>query len=265
MVSASSMVSGDGQAAALGFELATLSLLLGASLAGHGLLALLALWELSLHVPSLPAAAPVLAEGCASSPTSCQSCWLHRWPQPPRGPCWARWVAGCSPSWPGSSASRSPSCCSEWVSSAILTAWPAGGALPCWCVSPGHWHWPGPSYPCWKTVQTRSTCHVPWSRGLMAPQTLGFLLLFSMMLGATHLVYLHLHFFIRDHCKMWPVCLVPTVTTTGPSTAQCHKPSSCQLDSGVWPWTYATRARGCPDGEAWLWQASPARAGGVQD
>lgn len=61
MASVSSKVRGDGQAVALALGLAMLSLLLGTSLAGHVLLTLLVLWERSLHVSLLPAAAPVPA------------------------------------------------------------------------------------------------------------------------------------------------------------------------------------------------------------
>lgn len=86
MASASSKVRGDGQAVALALGLAMLSLLLGTSLAGHVLLTLLVLWERSLHVSLLPAAAPVPGRRAMRSPASCQSCWLGAWPQLPRDP-----------------------------------------------------------------------------------------------------------------------------------------------------------------------------------
>lgn len=227
MASASSKVRGDGQAVALALGLAMLSLLLGTSLAGHVLLTLLVLWERSLHVSLLPAAAPVPGRRAMRSPASCQSCWLGAWPQLPRGPCWALWAAGCSPSWLGSSASRSPACCSEspatwpWpTTTSTMSSWPAGGASPCF----------PPVLNNGGDGNNQDTLCALQQQPTGAPHMLSFLLLLTVVVGTTHLLYLHLLFLIQDSHKM-------IFARTGPALSHdgtFHGPGATGQVTGNW-------------------------------
>uniref|UniRef100_A0A8B9YGC0 G protein-coupled receptor 27 n=1 Tax=Bos mutus grunniens TaxID=30521 RepID=A0A8B9YGC0_BOSMU len=216
---------GGGEAAALGLKLATLSLLLCVSLAGNVLFALLIVRERSLHrapyyllldlcladglraLACLPAVmlAARRAAAAAGAPPGALGCKLLAFLA-------ALFCFHAAFLLLGVGVTRYLAIAHHRFYAERLAGWPCAAMLVCaaWALAlaaafppvlDGGGGGDDEDAPC--ALEQRPDG---------APGALGFLLLLAVVVGATHLVYLRLLFFIHDRRKMRPARLVPAVS-----------------------------------------------------
>ncbi|XP_022353333.1 probable G-protein coupled receptor 27 [Enhydra lutris kenyoni] len=216
---------GGGEAAALGLKLATLSLLLCVSLAGNVLFALLIVRERSLHrapyyllldlcladglraLACLPAVmlAARRAAAAAGAPPGALGCKLLAFLA-------ALFCFHAAFLLLGVGVTRYLAIAHHRFYAERLAGWPCAAMLVCaaWALAlaaafppvlDGGGGGEDEDAPC--ALEQRPDG---------APGALGFLLLLAVVVGATHLVYLRLLFFIHDRRKMRPARLVPAVS-----------------------------------------------------
>nr|XP_035957635.1 probable G-protein coupled receptor 27 isoform X1 [Halichoerus grypus] len=255
---------GGGEAAALGLKLATLSLLLCVSLAGNVLFALLIVRERSLH------RAPyyLLLDLCLADGLRALACL-------PAVMLAARRAAAAAGAQPGAlgckllaflaalfcfhaaflllgvGVTRYLAIAHHRFYAERLAGWPCAAMLVCaaWALALAAAFPPvldggggdDEDAPC--ALEQRPDG---------APGALGFLLLLAVVVGATHLVYLRLLFFIHDRRKMRPARLVPAVshdwTFHGPG-ATGQAAANWTAGFGRGPRAPPPGARGVQDGE----------------
>ncbi|XP_048210739.1 probable G-protein coupled receptor 27 [Perognathus longimembris pacificus] len=220
---------GGGEAAALGLKLATLSLLLCVSLAGNVLFALLIVRERSLHrapyyllldlcladglralacLPAVMLAARRAAAAAGSPPPGALGCKLLAFLA-------ALFCFHAAFLLLGVGVTRYLAIAHHRFYAERLAGWPCAAMLVCaaWALAlaaafppvldggGGGGGGDDEDAPC--ALEQRPDG---------APGALGFLLLLAVVVGATHLVYLRLLFFIHDRRKMRPARLVPAVS-----------------------------------------------------
>ncbi|XP_038421781.1 probable G-protein coupled receptor 27 [Canis lupus familiaris] len=220
---------GGGEAAALGLKLATLSLLLCVSLAGNVLFALLIVRERSLHrapyyllldlcladglraLACLPAVmlAARRAAAAAGAPPGALGCKLLAFLA-------ALFCFHAAFLLLGVGVTRYLAIAHHRFYAERLAGWPCAAMLVCaaWALALAAAFPPvldGGGGGGGGGDDEDAPCALE-QRPDGAPGALGFLLLLAVVVGATHLIYLRLLFFIHDRRKMRPARLVPAVS-----------------------------------------------------
>ncbi|KAM5130133.1 putative G-protein coupled receptor 27 [Callospermophilus lateralis] len=229
MANASEPGGGGGEAAALGLKLATLSLLLCVSLAGNVLFALLIVRERSLHrapyyllldlcladglraLACLPAVmlAARRAAAATGAPPGALGCKLLAFLA-------ALFCFHAAFLLLGVGVTRYLAIAHHRFYAERLAGWPCAAMLVCaaWALALAAAFPPvldGGGGGGGGGDDEDAPCALE-QRPDGAPGALGFLLLLAVVVGATHLVYLRLLFFIHDRRKMRPARLVPAVS-----------------------------------------------------
>ncbi|XP_070247119.1 probable G-protein coupled receptor 27 [Myotis yumanensis] len=222
MANASEPGGGGGEAAALGIKLAALSLLLCVSLAGNVLFALLIVRERSLHrAPYYLLLDLCLADGLralACLPAVMLAARRAAAAGAPPGALGCKLLAFLAALFCfhaaflllGVGVTRYLAIAHHRFYAERLAGWPCAAMLVCaaWALALAAAFPPvldgGPE-------DEDAPCALE-QRPDGAPGALGFLLLLAAVVGATHLVYLRLLFFIHDRRKMRPARLVPAVS-----------------------------------------------------